>query len=91
MAFGASLVHPSSEFAALLIYLLGDSGGFLFGYDIGVISGCLIMPDFVQRFGVADASEATGYLLSASRQAQITSLLSAGTFFGSLGFVFLFQ
>jgi SP family sugar:H+ symporter-like MFS transporter len=26
-------------------------GGFLFGYDIGVISGCLIMPNFIKTFG----------------------------------------
>ncbi|KAF5371643.1 hypothetical protein D9758_003573 [Tetrapyrgos nigripes] len=57
-------------------------GGFLFGYDIGVISGCLIMPDFVRRFG--DGSPT----LSSSRQSIITSLLSAGTFVGALGQAF---
>ncbi|KAG1742746.1 general substrate transporter [Suillus paluster] len=50
--------------------------GFLFGYDIGVISGCLIMPDFIRRFG----QEGTDgqYYLSSSRQSVIVSLLSAG-------------
>lgn len=57
-------------------------GGFLFGYDIGVISGALIMPDFEARFG--------GYLpdgtpnLPDESSSLITSLLSAGTFFGAL-------
>ncbi|KAG2099885.1 uncharacterized protein F5147DRAFT_711408 [Suillus discolor] len=50
--------------------------GFLFGYDIGVISGCLIMPDFIRQFG----QEGTNgqYYLSSSRQSIIVSVLSAG-------------
>lgn len=32
-----------------------------FGYDIGVISGCLIMPDFIQRFGELN-SEGVNFL-----------------------------
>ncbi|KAJ7726395.1 general substrate transporter [Mycena metata] len=61
--------------------------GFLFGYDIGVISGCLIMPDFIDRFGQFDA--ATGQMvLTSSRQSIITSLLSAGTFVGALAQAF---
>jgi len=61
-------------------------GGFLFGYDIGVISGCLIMPDFVERFGVMGPDGV--YVLDAHRQSIITSLLSAGTFVGALGQAF---
>ncbi|KAH6904945.1 sugar transporter [Coprinopsis sp. MPI-PUGE-AT-0042] len=62
--------------------------GFLFGYDIGVISGCLIMPDFIRRFGELDA--AGEYHLSPSRQSIITSssLSRAShifTFVGALG------
>lgn len=45
-------------------------------YDIGVISGCLIMPDFVERFGVMGPDGV--YVLDAHRQSIITSLLSAG-------------
>lgn len=59
------------------------SGGFLFGYDIGVISGCLIMRDFVLRFG-GGPSAGGGWALPADTQAHITALLGAGTFFGSL-------
>ncbi|KZV66564.1 general substrate transporter [Peniophora sp. CONT] len=67
---------------AILLAVFIAFGGFLFGYDIGVISGCLIMPDFVQRFGEADGNG--GFVLSSSRQSIITSLLSAGTFVGAL-------
>ncbi|ORY91683.1 and other transporter-domain-containing protein [Leucosporidium creatinivorum] len=56
-------------------------GGFLFGYDIGVISGCLVMPDFINRFG-------ENGVLTTTHQSEITSLLSAGTFFGALGQAF---
>ncbi|KAH0837879.1 general substrate transporter [Lanmaoa asiatica] len=50
--------------------------GFLFGYDMGVISGCLIMPDFIYRFGQMDSTGQS--YLSSSRQSIIVSLLSAG-------------
>ncbi|KAI8980586.1 general substrate transporter [Trametes punicea] len=71
---------------AILLATFVAFGGFLFGYDIGVISGCLIMPDFVRRFGTTDANGVS--TLSASRQSIITSLLSAGTFVGALGQAF---
>lgn len=61
-------------------------GGFLFGYDIGVISGCLIMPNFIRTFGELGADGE--YFLSSSRQSIITSLLSAGTFVGAIAQAF---
>lgn len=36
------------------------------------------MEDFQMRFGTVDLTSATGYSLSPDRQAEITSLLSAG-------------
>ncbi|TYJ53870.1 hypothetical protein B9479_005491 [Cryptococcus floricola] len=57
-------------------------GGWVFGYDIGYISGCLIMPNFIEHMGQDDGTGA--YFLSSQRQSIITSLLSAGTFFGAL-------
>ncbi|KAF6755181.1 general substrate transporter [Ephemerocybe angulata] len=60
--------------------------GFLFGYDIGVISGCLIMPNFIRTFGELGADGE--YFLSSSRQSIITSLLSAGTFVGAIAQAF---
>lgn len=59
------------------------SGGFLFGYDIGVISSLLVLEDFVLRFGGAETSPGV-YELPDRTKSLITALLSAGTFFGSL-------
>ncbi|TDL19419.1 general substrate transporter [Rickenella mellea] len=72
---------PTNRKAILLAIFIAF--GFLFGYDIGVISGCLIMPDFIDRFGEMGADGKM--VLSSSRQSIITSLLSAGTFVGALG------
>ncbi|KAG2094815.1 hypothetical protein BD769DRAFT_1631676 [Suillus cothurnatus] len=64
---------PTSRRAVLLAIFIAF--GFLFGYDMGVISGCLIMPDFIRRFGQETDGQ---YYLSSSRQSIIVSLLSAG-------------
>ncbi|GJF00199.1 MFS sugar transporter [Phanerochaete sordida] len=76
---------PTNRRAILLAVFIAF-GGFLFGYDIGVISGCLIMPDFQRRFGELDSTGTP--FLSPARQSIITSLLSAGTFVGALGQAF---
>ncbi|KAF8581688.1 general substrate transporter [Ramaria rubella] len=69
--------HVLSNKKAIIFCFFVAFGGFLFGYDIGVISGCLIMEDFNNRFG--DILNADGTrTLSANRQSIITSLLSAG-------------
>ncbi|KAG2048855.1 general substrate transporter [Suillus hirtellus] len=65
---------PTSRRAVLLAIFIAF--GFLFGYDMGVISGCLIMPDFIRRFGQEGMDGQ--YYLSSSRQSIIVSLLSAG-------------
>lgn len=80
----ADLAAPASKITnkCLLLMMSICSGGFLFGYDIGVISGCLIMRDFIQRFG--DLQGNGTYVLSAHTQSLIVSLLGAGTFFGAL-------
>ncbi|KAG1747556.1 general substrate transporter [Suillus lakei] len=65
---------PTSRRAVLLAIFIAF--GFLFGYDMGVISGCLIMPDFIRRFGQEGTDGV--YYLSSSRQSIIVSLLSAG-------------
>jgi hypothetical protein len=53
-----------------------------FGYDIGVISSCFTMPDFIERFGEQQADGT--HVLDSNRQSIITSLLGAGTFVGSI-------
>jgi sugar porter (SP) family MFS transporter len=75
---------PTSRRAVLLAIFIAF-GGFLFGYDMGVISGCLIMPDFIRRFGQETDGQ---YYLSSSRQSIIVSLLSAGTFCGAIAQAF---
>ncbi|KAI9067199.1 general substrate transporter [Trametes sanguinea] len=75
---------PTNHKAILLATFIAF--GFLFGYDIGVISGCLIMEDFVRRFGEIGSDGVA--VLSPARQSIITSLLSAGTFVGALGQAF---
>ncbi|GLB43576.1 putative sugar (and other) transporter [Lyophyllum shimeji] len=88
---------PSNRRAILLAIFIAFGGTrslvqpfhtswFLFGYDIGVISGCLIMPDFINRFG--EMGPDGKMFLSSSRQSIITSLLSAGTFVGALAQAF---
>ncbi|KAF9486548.1 sugar transporter [Pholiota conissans] len=76
---------PTNRYAIQLAIFIAF-GSFLFGYDIGVISGCLIMPDFIRRFGEVDSNG--NFFLSSSRQSIITSLLSAGTFVGALAQAF---
>ncbi|UOH85377.1 hypothetical protein LQV05_002199 [Cryptococcus neoformans] len=69
--------------SSIIFCFFAAFGGWVFGYDIGYISGCLIMPDFIQHMGEQDPT--TGeWILSSQRQSIITSLLSAGTFFGAL-------
>ncbi|KAI9295089.1 sugar transporter [Neoconidiobolus thromboides FSU 785] len=60
------LVYTVSMFAAI--------GGFLFGYDTGVISGVLVTPSFVRAF----------FPINSLVQGAIVSTLIAGAFVGSL-------
>ncbi|EPQ60032.1 general substrate transporter [Gloeophyllum trabeum ATCC 11539] len=71
----------STNNKAIIMAVFIAFGGFLFGYDMGVISGCLIMDDFIDRFGQGPPG---ARVLTSSRSSIITSLLSAGTFVGSL-------
>ena len=54
-------------------------------YDTGTIGGILAMPYWLNRFSTGAIDQTTGGPgISASQQSEIVSLLSAGTFFGSL-------
>jgi sugar porter (SP) family MFS transporter len=70
----------------ILIGLFAAFGGILFGYDTGTISGILAMP-YVLRTFPEDTPETNTF--SSSEHSLIVSILSAGTFFGSLGAPFL--
>lgn len=74
-----------SSAPAIMVGLFVATGGLLFGYDTGTISGILAMDAFRRQFS-------TGYLdptdhqpqVTPAQSSQIVSILSAGTFFGSL-------
>ncbi|RLV93260.1 hypothetical protein JA1_002578 [Spathaspora sp. JA1] len=64
----------------ILVGLFAAFGGFLFGYDTGTISGILAMDYVKQRF---PANKTSGDF-SSGEKSLIVSILSVGTFVGSL-------
>ncbi|KAJ3046285.1 Plasma membrane low glucose sensor [Rhizophlyctis rosea] len=65
----------------ILICVFVSFGGFLFGFDTGLISGLLEMDAFNRDFGHQDGST---YNISSSIESLIVSILSVGTFIGAL-------
>ncbi|KAI5850772.1 general substrate transporter [Tricharina praecox] len=59
-------------------------GGILFGYDSGYINGVLGMDFFKREFGHATDLDPSGYNIHTWEKSLVTSILSAGTFFGAL-------
>ncbi|RDW61615.1 hypothetical protein BP5796_11507 [Coleophoma crateriformis] len=65
-------------------------GGIFFGYDTGWMSGVLAMPFFIRQYtGLPypdpnDAAATAAFVIPANTQSLITSILSAGTFFGAI-------
>lgn len=65
-------------------------GGIFFGYDTGWMSGVLAMPYFIRQYtGLPypdpnDAAATAAFVIPASTQSLVTSILSAGTFFGAI-------
>ncbi|KAH7319246.1 MFS sugar transporter-like protein [Rhexocercosporidium sp. MPI-PUGE-AT-0058] len=74
-----------SSAPAIMVGLFVATGGLLFGYDTGTISGILAMNAFREQFS-------TGYIdthdglpnVSPAQSSIIVAILSAGTFFGAL-------
>lgn len=76
---------------AYIICAFAAFGGILFGYDIGYINGVMGMPFFIHQFtGLpipgpdATAAEKAFFVIPAWRQSLVVSILSAGTFVGSV-------
>jgi SP family sugar:H+ symporter-like MFS transporter len=62
-------------------------GGFIFGYQTGVVSGVKVMEAWLKEFGRPTSdlvNNPTGYYLSSSDDKIIVSILLVGTFFGAL-------
>ncbi|EAL85732.1 sugar porter family MFS transporter [Aspergillus fumigatus Af293] len=61
-------------------------GGIFFGYDSGYISGVMAMDYFITEFEGLDkaTTPADLFVIPSWKKSLITSILSAGTFFGSL-------
>ncbi|BEI80389.1 hypothetical protein CcaverHIS002_0109180 [Cutaneotrichosporon cavernicola] len=66
---------------SIIFCFVAAFGGWVFGYDIGYISGCLIMDPFIEKMGEFKDG---AWVLEPQRLSIITSLLSAGTFFGAI-------
>ncbi|KAI0842332.1 high-affinity glucose transporter [Hypoxylon sp. FL0890] len=88
--FSRSILHRPDEEAgkawpAIVIGLFVAFGGVLFGYDTGTISGILAMPYWQTLFSTGYVNTQGHPDVSPSESSAIVSILSAGTFFGSLG------
>jgi sugar porter (SP) family MFS transporter len=86
-----SRIEAPVTLKAYLLCAFASFGGIFFGFDSGYISGVMGMPYFIhQHTGIpyppADASSAVqdAFALPAWKKSLITSILSAGTFFGAL-------
>ncbi|KAK0737957.1 general substrate transporter [Schizothecium vesticola] len=64
---------------AYIMCVFASFGGIFFGYDSGYIAGVLGMPYFIHAIEGEGATT-----LTSSHKSLITSILSAGTFFGAL-------
>ncbi|KAH6711509.1 glucose transporter rco-3 [Leptodontidium sp. 2 PMI_412] len=74
-----------SSAPAIMVGLFVATGGLLFGYDTGTISGILAMTAFREQFSTGYIDSHDGKLnVSPAQSSIIVSILSAGTFFGAL-------
>ncbi|KAG7891220.1 hypothetical protein KL908_003973 [Ogataea polymorpha] len=71
---------------AYLMCAFGAFGGILFGYDSGYISGVMGMDYFIHEFTgkVKHGDDDSSFVVGSSQKSLITSILSAGTFFGAV-------
>ncbi|CAO3677999.1 unnamed protein product [Rhizopus stolonifer] len=70
----------NSKLQLYIVCLFAAMGGFCFGYDTGVISGVLVLPDFI----LVMTGDPTQTALRSIQTSVITGLLLAGCFVGSL-------
>jgi len=81
---GGLAAAPQSRFSGIAMTAFSAFGGILYGYDTGIISGIIAMDNWLQTFGEATGDPTTPYAITSSQQSLVVSILSVGTFFGSL-------
>ncbi|GAA5875133.1 hypothetical protein JCM3774_001648 [Rhodotorula dairenensis] len=74
-----SAIEAPVTFKAYMLCVFASFGGIFFGYDSGYINGVLASKVFIRAIEGPDAT-----VISSSNTSLITSILSAGTFFGAL-------
>ncbi|GES63080.1 sugar transporter [Aspergillus terreus] len=79
-------VEAPVTFKTYLMCAFAAFGGIFFGYDSGYINGVLGMDFFIQEFENLDpaTTPAADFVVPSWKKSLITSILSAGTFFGAL-------
>lgn len=89
-------VEAPVTFRAYLIVAFAAFGGIFFGYDTGWMGGVLAMPYVIKQWTGQDYPEDTGktgqalkdytsgFVVSPGNTSLVTSILSAGTFFGAI-------
>merc|ERR1711977_644910 len=68
---------------AIVLGIVTNIGGFLFGYDTGQISGMLLFRDFNVRFGQLEPGDEDYPDLNAEIESILVSLMSIGSLLGA--------
>ncbi|KAK9450520.1 general substrate transporter [Limtongia smithiae] len=76
-------IEAPVTFKAYMMCAFAAFGGIFFGYDSGYVSGVMAMDYFIELFTGKDPSD-SDFALPSWQKSLITSILSAGTFFGAL-------
>jgi SP family sugar:H+ symporter-like MFS transporter len=81
-----SRIEAPVTFKAYMMCAFAAFGGIFFGYDSGYISGVMGMDYFIHRFTGLDKATTPkdDFSLPSWKKSLITSILSAGTFFGAI-------
>ncbi len=79
-------IEAPVTFKAYLMCAFAAFGGIFFGYDSGYINGVMGMPYFIEQHTGLDpaTTSAADFVLPSWKKSLITSILSAGTFFGAI-------
>ncbi|KAE8342347.1 hypothetical protein BDV24DRAFT_130731 [Aspergillus arachidicola] len=79
-------VEAPVTFKTYMMCAFAAFGGIFFGYDSGYINGVMGMSYFIQEFEGLDpaTTDSAHFVVSSWKKSLITSILSAGTFFGAL-------